>query len=92
MSKYIQVNKSLVDQQISYIFSSENDDLGTVHNAGDKNHTCYFGRKNYEVDLEELEQIVNFMKIGPCPDCGGYVRPEQILIHCTKCNYILCSG
>ena len=27
-----------------------------------------------------------------CPDCGGEVVAEKVIIRCTQCDYVLASG
>ena len=88
MTDYIKVKRSTDSEVFLIRFQDEN--LGAVHFPGNKEHVVYCPKE--EIDLWQMKQIVNFMEIGPCPDCGGYVHPEEILIHCTACDYILWSG
>ena len=91
MTQYISVEHH-TDPNVFQIKGFCGENIGHVHNPGKKDFACFFGKDNWEVETEELKQVVNFMEIGPCPKCKGYVHSENVLIHCTLCDYIICSG
>ena len=74
-----------------YKIKFEDEHLGTVHNPGTK-ESVYFGVQNYEIDFWQLQQIVLFMEVGPCPECDSFVNSSEVILYCTKCAYRLGSG
>jgi len=87
--EYIPKNKTF---QISSVYSNQT--IGIVHDAGLANARLVVYEYT-QLSLEEIIEITNFMKIGPCPLCAvGYVAKNSVVEYCTNknCNYVLGSG